>query len=63
MQLMRWTFYGSLNQDARKIITRKFRNGRVKHLVATNVAARGLDFSSVSHVFIYHLSDDPDIYV
>nr|NGX42594.1 DEAD-box ATP-dependent RNA helicase CshA [Chlamydiota bacterium] len=55
--------HGSLNQDARKIITRKFRNGRVKHLVATNVAARGLDFSSVSHVFIYHLSDDPDIYV
>ena len=55
--------HGALSQDLRRIITRKFRTGKIKHLVATNVAARGLDFSNISHVFIYHLADDPDIYV
>ena len=32
-------------------------------MVATDVASRGLDFSGVTHVFIYHLGDDPDLYV
>ena len=31
--------------------------------MATDVAARGLDFSGITHVFIYHLSDDTDTYV
>lgn len=55
--------HAGLGQDMRSIITNKFRNGRIKYLVATDVAARGLDFSNVSHVFIYQLSDNPDIYV
>lgn len=55
--------HGALTQDIRRIITRKFRTGKVKHLVATDVAARGLDFSDISHVFIYEMSDDPDVYV
>ena len=55
--------HAGLNQQVRGMITDKFRRGRIKHLVATDVAARGLDFSDVTHVFIYHLSDDPDIYV
>ncbi len=55
--------HGALSQDIRRIITRKFRTGKVKHLVATDVAARGLDFSDISHVFIYEMSDDPDTYV
>lgn len=55
--------HAGLNQDTRTIITSKFRSGRIRILVATDVAARGLDFSEVSHVFIYHLADDPEIYV
>lgn len=55
--------HAGLGQDIRTIITNKFRTGKIRHLVATDVAARGLDFSDVTHVFIYQLSDDPDIYV
>lgn len=55
--------HAGLSQDIRSIITNKFRSGKIKHLVATDVAARGLDFSGITHVFIYQLSDDPDIYV
>ncbi len=55
--------HAGLGQDLRSVITNKFRNGRIRYLVATDVAARGLDFSNVSHVFIYQLSDNPDIYV
>lgn len=55
--------HAGLGQDVRTIITGKFRSGRVRFLVATDVASRGLDFSEVSHVFIFHLADDPDLYV
>lgn len=55
--------HAGLTQDVRTTITSKFRSGKVKHLVCTDVAARGLDVSAISHVFIYQLSDDPDIFV
>ncbi len=55
--------HAGLNQDVRTIITSKFRTGRIRFLVATDVAARGLDFSGVTHVFLYHLDEDPDAYV
>ena len=55
--------HAGLTQDMRTIITGKFRSARIRFLVATDVAARGLDFSGVTHVFIYHLADDPDVYV
>lgn len=55
--------HAGLGQDLRSTITNKFRNGRIRFLVATDVAARGLDFSNVTHVFIYQLSDNPDVYV
>lgn len=55
--------HAGLGQDLRSTITKKFRQGKIRYLVATDVAARGLDFSNVSHVFIYQLSDNPDIYV
>ncbi|KAF3361747.1 DEAD-box ATP-dependent RNA helicase CshA [Chlamydiales bacterium STE3] len=54
--------HAGLSQSLRTIITSKFRTQRVQILVATDVAARGLDFSHVSHVFIFELSDDIDTY-
>lgn len=55
--------HGGLGQNVRTIITDKFRSGRLKHLVATDVAARGLDFSGVTHVILYDLGRDVDTFV
>lgn len=55
--------HGGLNQNLRMTITDKFRRGRMKTLCVTDVAARGLDFSGVTHVFIYELGKDIDAYV
>lgn len=55
--------HGGLLQNARTVVTSKFRQKKVKHLVATDIAARGLDFSGVTHVFIFQLSDDVDTYL
>lgn len=55
--------HAGLSQDVRSIITGKFRSGKIRILVATDVAARGLDFSGITHVFIYHLGDDADTYL
>jgi ATP-dependent RNA helicase DeaD len=52
-----------LNQDARERTLGRFRKNQVKVLVATDVAARGLDIDDISHVFNYDLPDDPEIYV
>jgi ATP-dependent RNA helicase DeaD len=55
--------HAGLGQDVRTIVTGKFRSGKVRLLVATDIVARGLDFSQVSHVFIYQLPADPDAYI
>jgi ATP-dependent RNA helicase DeaD len=54
---------GDLNQDARERTLNRFRAGQVKVLVATDVAARGLDIDDISHVFNYDLPDDSELYV
>ncbi len=41
----------------------RFRSNQLKVLVATDVAARGLDIEDISHVFNYHLPDDAEVYV
>jgi ATP-dependent RNA helicase DeaD len=54
---------GDLNQDARERTLNRFRSAQIKVLVATDVAARGLDIDDISHVFNYDLPDDPELYV
>ncbi|HPC05416.1 MAG TPA: DEAD/DEAH box helicase [Anaerolineaceae bacterium] len=54
---------GELSQDARERTLNRFRQNQIKVVVATDVAARGLDIDDISHVFNYSLPDDPEIYV
>ena len=54
---------GDLSQDARERVMSRFRNDRIQVLVATDVAARGLDIDDISHVFNYDLPDDPEVFV
>ena len=54
---------GDMSQDARERVLRRFRDHRIKVLVATDVAARGLDIDDISHVINYDLPQDPEIYV
>ncbi len=54
---------GDLSQDARVQVLNRFRNNKLKVLVATDVAARGLDIDDISHVFNFDLPQDPEVYV
>lgn len=54
---------GDLAQEARERTLNRFRQNHVRVLVATDVAARGLDIDDISHVFNYDLPDDAEVYV
>jgi superfamily II DNA/RNA helicase len=54
--------HGDLGQGARERALRAFRSGKIDVLVATDVAARGLDVSGVTHVVNYDCPEDPDTY-
>lgn len=55
--------HGDLNQAKRDSVLRKFKSGLIEVLVATDVAARGLDISGVTHVYNFDLPQDPESYV
>lgn len=55
--------HGDLNQAKRDSVLRKFKEGTIEVLVATDVAARGLDISGVTHVFNFDIPQDSESYV
>jgi superfamily II DNA/RNA helicase len=55
--------HGDMDQSARTAALDQFRRGEVKLLVASDVAARGLDIPAVSHVFNFDVPHHPDDYV
>jgi ATP-dependent RNA helicase DeaD len=57
------TLHGDLSQIQRDRVMGRFKTGQVELLVATDVAARGLDIEHVSHVINYDIPLDPEIYV
>jgi ATP-dependent RNA helicase RhlE len=55
--------HGNKAQNHRERTLRAYRNGTLRVLVATDIAARGLDIPGVSHVFNFDLPDEPESYV
>ncbi len=55
--------HGDIEQIDRDAIVRSYRQGKIDILIATDVAARGLDIKDVTHVFNYHIPFDPQSYV
>jgi ATP-dependent RNA helicase RhlE len=53
---------GNLSQNQRQLAMENFRKGRAKIMVATDIAARGIDVSQVSHVINFDLPDTADAY-
>ncbi len=54
--------HGDLSQSARDNVMNRFKNRNLQILIATDVAARGLDVKDISHVINYKLPDEPQIY-
>lgn len=55
--------HGDLSQAQRDTVMARFRSRNLQMLIATDVAARGLDVNDLSHVINYSLPDDPEVYI
>lgn len=55
--------HGDMSQRERDNVMQRFRSGNIQILVATDLAARGLDIEMITHVFNYDIPEDPDVYV
>jgi ATP-dependent RNA helicase DeaD len=56
------SLHGDLSQPQRNVVMNKFRNKNITLLVATDVAARGLDVDNLTHIINYSLPDESDLY-
>ncbi|WCO02970.1 DEAD/DEAH box helicase [Psychroserpens ponticola] len=54
--------HGDLSQNQRDMVMKSFRNKQIQMLVATDVAARGIDVDDITHVINYQLPDEAEIY-
>ena len=57
------SIHGNKSQSARQQALGDFKSGKVRVLVATDIAARGIDIAGLSHVFNYDLPNEPEAYV
>jgi ATP-dependent RNA helicase DeaD len=57
------TIHGDLQQSARDHVMRRFRDGKTKVLVATDVVGRGIDVTNISHIINYDMPQSSDDYV
>ncbi|HWR43022.1 DEAD/DEAH box helicase [Sporomusa sp.] len=55
--------HGDLSQAKRTQVMKRFSEAKLQILVATDIAARGLDIEGVTHVFSYDISHDPESYI
>jgi ATP-dependent RNA helicase DeaD len=55
--------HGDLSQAKREQVMKRFRKAEIQYLVATDVAARGLDVEGVTHVFNYDIPEDVESYI
>ena len=56
-------YHGNLSQIQRERLVKRFRDGKVKMIVATDIAARGLDVENLTHVINYDLPDNAETYI
>ncbi len=56
-------YHGNLSQSQRERLVQRFKEGKVKLVVATDIAARGLDVENLSHVINYDLPDNAETYI
>lgn len=54
--------HGDMDQKMRSKVMERFKNKTLQAIVATDVAARGIDVNDISHVINYELPDDPEVY-
>ncbi|MBU0516689.1 MAG: DEAD/DEAH box helicase [Proteobacteria bacterium] len=63
LQVRAEAIHGNKSQNARQAALEKFRSGRTRVLVATDIAARGIDVEGITHVINYDLPNEPESYV
>lgn len=56
-------YHGNLSQIQRERLVKRFREGKIKMVVATDIAARGLDVQDLTHVINYDLPDNTETYI